>query len=161
MVLWEAQESLSKMLTKVNSQWPNPRRVIALHSPDALLETGLRMCPAEKSWRSDPVLNRAVRSLQSGLFRNYRDKWAYFAYFWGNGGGISLQLRLAGGESGIRTHVTLSSKHAFQACAFSHSATSPSGTGGKTIALRTAITPRGITFHSHPTRARIHSMVVG
>jgi hypothetical protein len=31
----------------------------------------------------------------------------------------------AGGESGIRTHVTLSSKHAFQACAFSHSAISP------------------------------------
>jgi hypothetical protein len=30
-----------------------------------------------------------------------------------------------GGESGIRTHVTLSSKHAFQACAFSHSAISP------------------------------------
>src|SRR6266513_1179187 len=31
----------------------------------------------------------------------------------------------SGGESGIRTHVTLSSKHAFQACAFSHSAISP------------------------------------
>src|SRR3984957_3607023 len=35
-----------------------------------------------------------------------------------------LPLRY-GGESGIRTHVTLSSKHAFQACAFSHSAISP------------------------------------
>ncbi len=33
-----------------------------------------------------------------------------------------------GGESGIRTHVTLSSKHAFQACAFSHSAISPART---------------------------------
>ena len=30
-----------------------------------------------------------------------------------------------GGESGIRTHVTVSRKHAFQACAFSHSATPP------------------------------------
>jgi hypothetical protein len=30
-----------------------------------------------------------------------------------------------GGEGGIRTHVTIASKHAFQACAFSHSATSP------------------------------------
>ncbi len=29
------------------------------------------------------------------------------------------------GEGGIRTHETLSSSHAFQACAFSHSATSP------------------------------------
>src|ERR1044072_1278950 len=31
----------------------------------------------------------------------------------------------AGGESGIRTHVRVSPKHAFQACAFSHSAISP------------------------------------
>jgi hypothetical protein len=37
---------------------------------------------------------------------------------------LDLPLRY-GGESGIRTHVTLSSKHAFQACAFSHSAISP------------------------------------
>src|SRR2546430_13231294 len=36
-----------------------------------------------------------------------------------------LDNKKAGGESGIRTHVTLSSKHAFQACAFSHSAISP------------------------------------
>src|SRR6266852_103075 len=35
------------------------------------------------------------------------------------------QNKKYGGESGIRTHVTLSSKHAFQACAFSHSAISP------------------------------------
>src|SRR6202158_457684 len=31
----------------------------------------------------------------------------------------------AGGESGILTHVRVSPKHAFQACAFSHSAISP------------------------------------
>ena len=30
------------------------------------------------------------------------------------------------GEGGIRTHVTGKGKHAFQACAFDHSATSPS-----------------------------------
>ena len=30
-----------------------------------------------------------------------------------------------GGEGGIRTLVTLASNHAFQACAFNHSATSP------------------------------------
>jgi hypothetical protein len=34
-------------------------------------------------------------------------------------------LGLNGGESGIRTHVRVSPKHAFQACAFSHSAISP------------------------------------
>ena len=33
--------------------------------------------------------------------------------------------RLYGGESGIRTHVRVAPKHAFQACAFSHSAISP------------------------------------
>ncbi len=30
-----------------------------------------------------------------------------------------------GGENGIRTHDTVSRIHAFQACAFNHSATSP------------------------------------
>ena len=43
-------------------------------------------------------------------------------------------LEKHGGESGIRTHVTLSSKHAFQACAFSHSAISPAEHMGGTIA---------------------------
>src|SRR5207244_8398132 len=38
---------------------------------------------------------------------------------------LSVCNKKAGGESGIRTHVTLSSKHAFQSCAFSHSAISP------------------------------------
>ena len=36
----------------------------------------------------------------------------------------------AGGERGIRTLVRVSPKHAFQACAFNHSATSPSPTRG-------------------------------
>src|ERR1700733_1405116 len=40
-------------------------------------------------------------------------------------------LKKHGGESGIRTHVTLSSKHAFQACAFSHSAISPAENFGR------------------------------
>src|SRR5579863_5194332 len=35
------------------------------------------------------------------------------------------KLLNTGGESGIRTHVRVSPKHAFQACAFSHSAISP------------------------------------
>ena len=56
-------------------------------------------------------------------------QWASFAYLEGRSGAVSLHLRLNGGESGIRTHVTLSSKHAFQACAFSHSAISPAKPG--------------------------------
>ena len=41
-------KAVSKVLTKVNSLWPNPELVIALHSPSALLETGLHLCPTEK-----------------------------------------------------------------------------------------------------------------
>ena len=72
---------------------------------------------------------RVVLSPQSGLSVNNREIRACLAYCGARSGRISLQLRLAGGESGIRTHVTLSSKHAFQACAFSHSAISPAKTG--------------------------------
>ena len=43
----------SKVLAKVNSTWLNLRSLIALHSPNALVETGLCMCRPEKSKRSD------------------------------------------------------------------------------------------------------------
>ena len=42
-----------------------------------------------------------------------------------------------GGEGGIRTHVRVSPKHAFQACAFSHSATSPLGNPEEGLRLKT------------------------
>jgi hypothetical protein len=38
---------------------------------------------------------------------------------------LLLQSSLSSGEGGIRTHDTLSDMHAFQACAFNRSATSP------------------------------------
>jgi hypothetical protein len=44
----------SKVLAKVNSPWPNRPLVIALHSPSGLLETGLRVCPLEKSQDKSP-----------------------------------------------------------------------------------------------------------
>jgi hypothetical protein len=40
---------VSKVPAKVNSSRPNRRFVIALHSLNVLLETGLRVCPPEKS----------------------------------------------------------------------------------------------------------------
>jgi hypothetical protein len=46
---WEVPKSVSKMPTRVNSLRPNPRLLIALHSPNALPQTGLRMCLPEKS----------------------------------------------------------------------------------------------------------------
>ena len=53
------------------------------------------------------------------------ENWAYFPYLAENSSRNSLHFRLTGGESGIRTHDTVSRIHAFQACAFSHSAISP------------------------------------
>jgi hypothetical protein len=41
------------------------------------------------------------------LVSKYREIRACFAYFGVKGGGISLQLRLAGGASGIRTRSTV------------------------------------------------------
>ncbi len=35
------------------------------------------------------------------------------------------EIEIHGGQGGIRTHGTLSRTHAFQACAFNHSATCP------------------------------------
>ena len=53
--LWEALNSTSKALTKVNSLRSNLRPVTALHSPRALRETGLLMCPPEKSLHNDCI----------------------------------------------------------------------------------------------------------
>jgi hypothetical protein len=113
--------------------------VIALHSPSALCETGLWRRPPEKTQQSDRLHCRALRSLQSGLLSKYREKIGIFRVFPGNKEGNFSALRLAGGESGIRTHVTLSSKHAFQACAFSHSAISPANSGRNDRFFRKAI----------------------
>ena len=52
--LWDAPNSVSKALTKVNSLRSNLRIVVALHSPCALRETGLRMCRPEKSGTATP-----------------------------------------------------------------------------------------------------------
>jgi len=90
-------------LAKVNSLSPNPQLLIALHSPNRLRETGLRMCPPEKSRDSDALHCRVVRSLQSGLSRKNREMRACFAHLARNTGGNSLQPRLRGGERGIRT----------------------------------------------------------
>jgi hypothetical protein len=47
--LRESAELDFKALTKVNSLWPNPRLVIALHSPYAFDETGLPICIPERT----------------------------------------------------------------------------------------------------------------
>ena len=78
--------------------------VIALHSPHALLETGLRLGPPEKRRDIDATPSRAVRSLQSGSSSKNREIRACFAHFAENGGRNSMQSRLrGGGRSLLRT----------------------------------------------------------
>src|SRR5947209_14696066 len=93
-------ERSSESADKVNPLWPNPGLLIVLHSPKALPETGLRMCPPEKNQDSCLLRCRAARSLRSRLSSKYREKRACFAYFGERGGGISLQSRLRGGGRG-------------------------------------------------------------
>jgi hypothetical protein len=81
--------------------------MIARRSPHQFLKAGLLIASPEKSRDEEAIRCRAVLSLQSKLLIKYREEWAHFAYFAAAGGGISLQLRLAGVEIGIRTLVTL------------------------------------------------------
>ena len=103
----KCQICLPRRVQKVNSLRRIPRFVIALHSPNALVETGLLMCASEKNWDSDGLRCRAVHYLQSGLWTKYCEIRAWFTYFGGESGGISLQSRLAGGASRIRTRATV------------------------------------------------------
>ena len=83
------------------------------------------MCPAEKSREVTPLSTEQSVLSSPVCLRNYREKWASFAYFGGKNAGISLQLGLAGGEGGIRTPGTLSGTPVFKTGAINHSATSP------------------------------------
>jgi hypothetical protein len=46
---WRILTSVNKAPAVVNSLRANPSALIALHSPDAVVETGLHDCPPEKS----------------------------------------------------------------------------------------------------------------
>src|SRR5262245_41367066 len=64
------------------------------------------------------------------------------------------ELEISGGEGGIRTHETVARLHAFQACAFDHSATSPKA-GRRTIAKH----PSG-SSEGEATLAVHHAMLI-
>jgi hypothetical protein len=74
-------EPIPDLLARVNSRCPKLAILIALHSPHAILETGLRMCHPEKSPHIEAMRSPAVRSLQSMLLSKYREQRACFAYF--------------------------------------------------------------------------------
>ena len=64
-----------------------------------------------------------------------------------------------GGESGIRTHVRVSPKHAFQACAFSHSAISPT-TAFLNLPYRRARGPGGYNRKNLPVFVVYEALMV-
>jgi hypothetical protein len=104
---------------------PHHRFMNALHSPVCFAETGLLPCPAEKkAAKLADTLNH--HTFSDPVSKEESPNSADFSQFPEQSRRISLHCRLYGGESGIRTHVRVSPKHAFQACAFSHSAISPS-----------------------------------
>src|SRR5438105_6510610 len=67
--------------------------------------------------------------------------------------------KITGGESGIRTHVRVSPKHAFQACAFSHSAISPAQVG--THSLYSLMEMRRRERTAQPRISRINTNQTG
>jgi hypothetical protein len=69
--------------------------------------TGKRFSSSMKACVSSGVSRLRFSPIKSAFRTSYRQDTPY------------------GGESGIRTHVRVSPKHAFQACAFNHSAISP------------------------------------
>jgi hypothetical protein len=71
--------------------------MIALHSPNALLETALLLCPPEKAGTVTPyAAGQSV--LQYGLCANNREITGMVRVFAGKSGELSLQFTLRGRE---------------------------------------------------------------
>jgi len=98
---------------KVKALSPHHRLVIALHSPDGVGETGLRVRPAEKN--TAKLGYGAKQDTFSGPVSGRESQnCADFQRFLGECSLVSLQPRLHGGERWIRTLGT-SSKRASKA----------------------------------------------
>jgi hypothetical protein len=90
------------MVHKVKSLLPHYGFVIALHSPDGVVETGLVWCPPEKN------AAKLTRSIQDCTFSGpvlgqEKTNCAYFSRFSEKFTRNSLHFRLCGGARGIRT----------------------------------------------------------
>src|ERR1700689_3870702 len=69
-----------------------------------------------------------------------------------NDASLNVSGKKNGGERGIRTLVRVSPKHAFQACAFNHSAISPRGWNNKFSARRASAHLFALLPHLFPQR---------
>jgi hypothetical protein len=85
------------------------RILIALHSPYAILETGLRMCLPEKA-RTVTAFDAEESVLCSPVFGEQSRNTGIIRVFWRRVSGIALQSRLRGGEGGIRLPPFLASR---------------------------------------------------
>src|ERR1017187_1906847 len=114
---------------KVKLLSPHDRFVIALHSPDRVVETGLLGCPPEKKAAklagsneqdtfSGPVCARELRNC--GDFLGFSEECSR----------VSLQSRLRGGARGIRTLGTVSetSKSLYRGSCIHHRSAALGGT---------------------------------
>ena|SRR6185437_4487805 len=93
-----------------------------LRSWGVLLRSG--SLAAEQAATLPPEANQQTRPPSESRTRHRSDA-KFFSELTVRGNSSLVGPRDSGGESGIRTHVRVSPKHAFQACAFSHSAISP------------------------------------
>jgi len=91
---------------EVKALSPHYRLMIALHSPEGIVETGLLVCPPER--RVGKLARGDSTGHFSGAVSNQNVRiCADFSQFWRECGRLSLQPRLYGGEIGIRTFITL------------------------------------------------------
>ncbi len=110
----------------------------ASSEPGDLLEKWPRARTEPPNWATETAAGRGVfwglhsqspvRIHQGSTAKTPRNRGIFKGYSWPRAGILCIK-RLNGGESGIRTHGTLSGTHAFQACAFNHSAISPENLG--------------------------------
>lgn len=73
-----------------------------------------------------PLAANPLQSHRSGFFKRLQAKFPFARIFPPGASTTTMN----GGQGGIRTHGTVSSTHAFQACSFDHSDTCPSSGAG-------------------------------
>src|SRR5262249_6691672 len=112
---------------------------------------GLGTKPAVAAHPRTNVFVRTALFLQTLLFRLSLAFSSPTQNKWHKSNLIDITGFKYGGESGIRTHVRVSPKHAFQACAFSHSAISPAlWEADSILGVRHCLLQLGLTESQNP-----------
>ena len=107
----------------------------------------------ETNGRRERISGLSRRGAVRRFSREARGYWRFYAR---QNPAEKVGRGRTGGGSGIRTHVTVSRKHAFQACAFSHSATPPNSSSAHAFLHQDARKARFCAF-SHSATPPISS----